>query len=174
MLEVRNLHAKIGDKEILRGINLTIKDGEDGSLGPVFEVLSSRLYVYMYAKPNSGSTNLGRCDNGEEIEIINWGADSAYAFVRSVKNSKYGYIEKKSLIPSSLSPVKGYMVIRSQSRSYVYLYEKANSGSKNLGRYDNGQQVGILDWNASEDYALVYTADEKIGFMQKASLASLF
>lgn len=28
MLEVRNLHAKIGDKEILRGINLTIKDGE--------------------------------------------------------------------------------------------------------------------------------------------------
>ncbi len=28
MLEVKNLHAKIGDKEILRGINLTIKDGE--------------------------------------------------------------------------------------------------------------------------------------------------
>ena len=149
-------------------------EGEDGSLGPVFEVFSSRSYVYMYAKPNSGSTNLGRCDNGEEIEIINWGADSAYAFVRCVKNSKYGYIEKKSLIPSSLSPVKGYMRISSESRSYVYLYEKANSGSKNLGRYDNGEQVGILDWNASEDYALVYTADEKIGFMQKASLASLF
>ena len=28
MLEVRNLHANIGDKEILRGINLTIIDGE--------------------------------------------------------------------------------------------------------------------------------------------------
>ena len=28
MLEGKNLHAKIGDKEILRGINLTIKDGE--------------------------------------------------------------------------------------------------------------------------------------------------
>ena len=28
MLEIKNLHAKIGDKEILRGINLTIKDGE--------------------------------------------------------------------------------------------------------------------------------------------------
>ena len=28
MLEVRNLHARIGDKEILRGINLTIKEGE--------------------------------------------------------------------------------------------------------------------------------------------------
>ena len=28
MLEVRNLHARIGDKEILKGINLTILDGE--------------------------------------------------------------------------------------------------------------------------------------------------
>ena len=28
MLEVKDLHARIGDKEILRGINLTIKDGE--------------------------------------------------------------------------------------------------------------------------------------------------
>ena len=28
MLEVRNLHATIAGKEILRGINLTVKDGE--------------------------------------------------------------------------------------------------------------------------------------------------
>ena len=28
MLEINNLHARIGDKEILRGINLTIRDGE--------------------------------------------------------------------------------------------------------------------------------------------------
>lgn len=35
MLEVRNLCAKIGDKEILRGINLTIKDGETHAImGP--------------------------------------------------------------------------------------------------------------------------------------------
>ena len=32
MLEVRNLHAKIGDKEILKGINLTVKDGETHAL----------------------------------------------------------------------------------------------------------------------------------------------
>ena len=30
MLEVRNLHAKIGDKEILKGIDLTIKEGWNG------------------------------------------------------------------------------------------------------------------------------------------------
>jgi Fe-S cluster assembly ATP-binding protein len=35
MLEVRNLHAKIGEKEILKGINLTIKDGETHAImGP--------------------------------------------------------------------------------------------------------------------------------------------
>ena len=35
MLEVRNLHAKIGDKEILKGIYLTIKEGETHAImGP--------------------------------------------------------------------------------------------------------------------------------------------
>ena len=35
MLEVRNLHAKIGDKEILKGISLTVKDGETHAImGP--------------------------------------------------------------------------------------------------------------------------------------------
>ncbi len=35
MLEVRDLHARIGDKEILKGINLTIKDGETHAImGP--------------------------------------------------------------------------------------------------------------------------------------------
>ncbi|MBR4389238.1 MAG: Fe-S cluster assembly ATPase SufC [Prevotella sp.] len=35
MLEVKNLHARIGDKEILRGIDLTIHDGETHAImGP--------------------------------------------------------------------------------------------------------------------------------------------
>ena len=35
MLEIRNLHAWIGDKEILKGINLTVKDGETHAImGP--------------------------------------------------------------------------------------------------------------------------------------------
>ncbi len=35
MLEVRNLHASIGDKEILKGIDLTVKDGETHAImGP--------------------------------------------------------------------------------------------------------------------------------------------
>lgn len=35
MLEIKKLHAKIGDKEILKGINLTVKDGETHAImGP--------------------------------------------------------------------------------------------------------------------------------------------
>ena len=35
MLEIKNLHAKIGDKEILRGIDLIVKDGETHAImGP--------------------------------------------------------------------------------------------------------------------------------------------
>jgi Fe-S cluster assembly ATP-binding protein len=35
MLEVRNLHARIGDKEILKGIDLTVRDGETHAImGP--------------------------------------------------------------------------------------------------------------------------------------------
>ena len=35
MLEIRNLHARIGEKEILKGINLTIRDGETHAImGP--------------------------------------------------------------------------------------------------------------------------------------------
>ena len=35
MLEIRNLHARIGDKEILRGISLTVNDGETHAImGP--------------------------------------------------------------------------------------------------------------------------------------------
>ena len=35
MLEVKNLHAKIGEKEILKGIDLVINDGETHAImGP--------------------------------------------------------------------------------------------------------------------------------------------
>ena len=128
----------------------------------------------MYAKPSSGSTNLGKYVNGDEIEIIDWGAHEKYAFVRGVKDDRYGYIQKVSLHPSSVSPVKGYMKVKNTSASFVYLYEKASDGSKNLGRYENDEQVGILDWLASEKYALVMTNDGKIGFIKKNCLASLF
>ena len=45
MLEIKNLHAKVGDKEILKGVNLTIRDGETHALmgNPSYEVTEGSI-----------------------------------------------------------------------------------------------------------------------------------
>jgi Fe-S cluster assembly ATP-binding protein len=46
MLEIKNLHARIGDKEILRGVNLTVPDGEiHAIMGPNGAGKSTLSYV---------------------------------------------------------------------------------------------------------------------------------
>jgi len=46
MLEIRNLHARIGEKEILRGVNLTVPDGEvHAIMGPNGAGKSTLSYV---------------------------------------------------------------------------------------------------------------------------------
>ena len=46
MLEIKNLHARIGEKEILKGIDLTVPDGEiHAIMGPNGAGKSTLSYV---------------------------------------------------------------------------------------------------------------------------------
>lgn len=71
MLEVKDLHAKIGDKEILRGINLTIKDGEThaimGPNGSGKSTLSAVLVGNPLYEVTSGSATF----NGKDLLEMN-------------------------------------------------------------------------------------------------------
>ena len=67
MLEVKNLHANIGEKEILRGINLTVKDGEThaimGPNGSGKSTLSAVLVVNPLFEVTVGSATY----NGKDL-----------------------------------------------------------------------------------------------------------
>ena len=55
IIDIKNLHANIGDKEILKGINLTIREGEThaimGPNGSGKSTLSSVLFSYLFFDP---------------------------------------------------------------------------------------------------------------------------
>ena len=67
MLEVRNLHAKIGDKEILKGINLTIKDGETHAIMGPNSSGKSTLSAVLVGNPMFEVTDGTAVFNGKDL-----------------------------------------------------------------------------------------------------------
>ena len=128
-------------------------------------------YCYLYDKPSStNGRNLGRYDNGAWIDILDWNADKNFAYVLTC-DDQTGYMRKSSLIPIDrcydlcyVNSIKPY--------GYCYLYDMPSStNGRNLGRYDNGDQVAILDWYENKHFAKVYTYDNQTGYIRKTSLA---
>ena len=64
MLQIKNLHASIGDKEILKGINLEVKAGEvHAIMGPNGAGKTTSFYIATgLVKPNSGKVFLDDLD----------------------------------------------------------------------------------------------------------------
>ena len=67
MLEIKNLHAKAGDKEILKGVNLTINDGEIHALMGTNGAGKSTLSNVIVGNPAYEVTEGEILFNGQEL-----------------------------------------------------------------------------------------------------------
>ena len=131
-------------------------------------------YCYLYDAPSDVTgRNLGRYDNGEYVEIVDWYASDEFAAVRCQRTDVYGYIRKTCMVPEKqYKPTELWAMVSSQSpRGYCYLYSKPSDiNGANLGRHNNGEWVRVVDWNASDSFALVECTNGKIGYIRKTSL----
>lgn len=71
MLEIRNLHAQVGDKEILEGIDLTINDGEIHALMGTNGAGKSTLSNVIVGNPNYEVTKGSIIFNGQDLLSMN-------------------------------------------------------------------------------------------------------
>ena len=79
MLQVRNLHARIGDKEILRGIDLDIKDGETHAIMGPNGSGKSTLSAVLVGNPQYEVTEGTVTFNGKDYMFMH-GYDSEYEY----------------------------------------------------------------------------------------------
>ena len=71
MLEIKNLHAKVGEKEILKGIDLTIRDGEIHALMGTNGAGKSTLSNVIVGNPNYEVTEGSITFNGQDLLAMN-------------------------------------------------------------------------------------------------------
>ena len=71
MLEIKNLHAKVGDKEILKGVNLTIRDGETHALMGTNGAGKSTLSNVIVGNPSYEVTEGSITFNGKDLLAMN-------------------------------------------------------------------------------------------------------
>ncbi|MBE5782855.1 MAG: hypothetical protein E7329_06000 [Clostridiales bacterium] len=156
--------------------NYSITQYMDTYRRPIYRIYSTSPagYCYLYDKPSSvNGKNLGRHNNGEYVEVLDWDASDQYARVQCWKDGKYGYIAKTALVYAGDSmPYDDVAYVNStQPKGYCYLYDKPSSvKGRNLGRHNNGEAVFIINWDADSTYAQVECMDGKIGYINKNSL----
>jgi len=133
-------------------------------------------YCYLYDQPsNVHGRNLGRHENGELVGVIAYTSDNGGYYYVYCANGKYGYIRADVLMEASHYCNNDYAVVDCE-KTYCYLYDQPSSvHGRNLGRYENGELIEILDWYADTDYAQVRCVrTDKIGYIRKTNLYPLY
>jgi Fe-S cluster assembly ATP-binding protein len=145
MLEIKNLHARIGDKEILRGINLTIADGETHAImgpngsgkstlsavlvgNPLYEVTEGSVYFngldLLSMKPAERAHEGLFLSFQYPVEIP---GVSMTNFMRTAINEKRAYEGKEPLSP------KEFLTLMREKKKLLELPDKLNNRSVNEG-----------------------------------------
>lgn len=162
MLEVRDLCAKIGDKEILRGINLTIRDGETHAImgpngsgkstlsavlvgNPLYEVTAGTAFFngknLLDMKPEERAHEGLFLSFQYPVEIP---GVSMTNFMRAAINEKRKYQGKEPL------PAAEFLKLMKQKRAIVELDSKLANRSVNEG-FSGGEkkETKFSKWQCS-------------------------
>ena len=139
-------------------------------------------YCYLYSKPSSRNgegRNLGRYDNGEYVYVLEYYGGNGFCHVQTT-DGKTGYIGASALkrfTGETEANAGWYKVMSYDPYGYCYLYSAASNRdekSRNLGRYNNGEYVYVLEYYGGQDYqsnfCYVRTQDGKYGFIHDSVL----
>ncbi len=138
----------------------------------VVECFEPYGYCYLYDRPSDVyGRNLGRYNNGEIVKVISY-EHSGYYFVVCA-NGKTGYIHDYALRPYEDTQDRDrYRVYSTDPAGYCYLYDRpSDMYGRNLGRYDNGEYILMVDWDADKVYAQVQCErTQEYGYIRKTCL----
>ena len=142
---------------------------------PLYKVesYSPNGYCYLYSEPSDiTGRNLGRYNNGAFLKVVEYDYKDGYAYVVCT-DGKVGYVHNYSITPYKDTTGRVlYRVYSTEPKGYCYMYDQPSSiKGRNMGRYDNGAIVQIVDWDASDDFAQVRIwNDGKYGYIRKSCM----